>query len=92
MFKTFLAYIEIQFSTGIKLLRADCGGEYKSYEFKKFILENGIISESSCPYTPKQNGVPKLKICQYIDVSRTLLIESSIPSKYWVEALSIVFY
>jgi len=38
MFNTILAYFETQFSTSIKLLRSDSGGEYMSYEFKKSFL------------------------------------------------------
>jgi len=38
------------------------------------------------------NGVDKSKNRHNLDVIRTLLIESSVPSKYWVEALSTVVY
>jgi hypothetical protein len=36
VFKSFFAYIETQFSTGIKVLRSDSGGEYMSHEFHDF--------------------------------------------------------
>jgi len=88
MFKTFLAYIETQYSTFIKLLRSNSGGVFMSYEFKKFLIDKGIVSQHSCPYTPQQNGVAERKNRHLLDVTRTLLIKSFVPAKYWVEALS----
>jgi transposase InsO family protein len=57
VFKSFFAYIETQFSTGIKVLRSNSGGEYMSHEFHDFLQQKGIVSHRSCPYTPQQNGV-----------------------------------
>jgi len=37
VFKLFFAYIETQFSIGIKVLRYDSGGEYMSHEFQDFL-------------------------------------------------------
>ena len=56
-FKIFLAYVENHFSTSIKTLCTDSGGEYVSNEFQTFLQNKGIISQKSCPYTPQQNGV-----------------------------------
>jgi len=50
-FQTFLAYIETQFSTCIKVFRSDNGGEYISHEFQALLQQKGIISQRSCPYT-----------------------------------------
>ena len=63
-----------------------------SYEFKNFLLEKGIVSQRSCPYTPQQNGVAERKNHHLLNVTRTLLIEFSVPSKYWVEAFSTAVY
>jgi transposase InsO family protein len=61
IFQTFVAYVETQFSTGIKILRSDSGGEYMSYEFYDFLHHKGIVSQRSCPYTPQQNEVAERK-------------------------------
>jgi hypothetical protein len=37
VFQNFVAYTENQFSTGIKMLRYDSGGEYMSNEFHDFL-------------------------------------------------------
>ncbi|BBG97094.1 transposable element gene [Prunus dulcis] len=68
-----------QFSAHIKILRSDNGD---------FLQTHGIISQRSCPSTPQQNGVAERKNRHLLDVVRTLLLESSTPSRFWCEALS----
>jgi hypothetical protein len=92
VFQTFVTYIENQFSTGIKILRFNSSGEYISHEFHDFLHHKGIVSQRSCPYTPQQNGVAKCKNRHLLDVVRTLLLESFIPPKFWVEALPTAVY
>ena len=88
VFQRFLALLETQFSASIKVLRSDFGDEYMSNEFKVFLQSKGIISQRSCPSTPQQNGVVERKNRHLLDVVRTLLLESSVPSCFWCEALS----
>jgi hypothetical protein len=61
IFQTFVAYVETQFSTCVKILRSDSGGEYMSHAFQSFLQQKGILSQHSCPYTPQQNGVAERK-------------------------------
>ena len=86
-FTEFLAYVDNQFSTSIKTLHTDSDGEYLSTEFQAFLASKGIIHQRSCPSTPQQNGVAERKNRHLLDVVRTLLLESSVPSMFWVEAL-----
>jgi glycosyltransferase involved in cell wall biosynthesis len=92
IFKSFFVYIETQFSIGIKVLRSDSGGEYMSHEFHNFLQQKGIVSHRSCPYTPQQNGVAERTNRHLLDITRTLLLKSSLPSKFWIEALSTAIY
>ena len=92
IFQTFLAYIETQFSTCIKVLQSDNGDEYTSHEFQAILQQKGTISERSCLYTPQQNEATKRKACHSLDMVQTLLLESSVPLKFWVEALSTAVY
>ena len=92
MFKVFLALIDTRFSTKIKILRSDSGSEYMSNEFQFFLQSHGIISQRSCPFTPQQNGVAERKNRHLLDVVRTLLIESCVPSHFWCEALYTAIY
>ena len=59
-----------------------------SHEFHDFLQNKGIVSQRSCPYTPQQNGAVERKNRHLLDVIKTLLLESSFPSTFWVEALS----
>ena len=45
--------IETQFSSKIKTLRSDGGGEYTSSAFKSYLQQHGITHQLSCPYTPQ---------------------------------------
>ena len=91
-FKLLLALVNTQFSATVKTLRSDSGGEYMSHTFQSFLQSNGIISQRSCSYTPQQNGVAERKNRHLLDMVRTLLIETFVPPKFWVEALITATY
>lgn len=61
-FKFFHAYVQTQFSSQIKMLCYDNGGEYMSHSFQEY------LSQRSCPSTPQQNGVAKRKNRHLLDV------------------------
>ena len=86
-FTKFLAYVENQFSMNMKTIRTDSGGEYLSTEFQTFLDSKGIIHQRPCSATLQQNGVAERKNCHLLVVVRTLLLESYVPSMFWVEAL-----
>jgi transposase InsO family protein len=52
MFKNYKLEVENQKRTKIKILISNKGGEYFSMEFSSFCEENGIIHQTSAPYTP----------------------------------------
>jgi transposase InsO family protein len=92
MFKKFLTYVETQFHANIQIFRSDSGGEYMSNEFQEFLQQKGILSQRSCPNTPQQNGMAERKNRHLLDVTRTLLLQASVPSQFWVEALSTAVF
>lgn len=51
-----------------------------------FFQDNGISFRISCPHTPQQNGLAERKHRHVIETVRTLLIQSALPHKYWVDA------
>lgn len=53
------------------------GNIHTSHDFQEFLRLKGIISQRSCPYTLQQNGVAKRKNRHLLDVTHTLLLESS---------------
>ena len=63
-------------------------GEYMSKQFQVFLQDKGIISQRTCPYTPQQNGVAERKNRHLLDMVRCLLLVSSVPPRFWPEALT----
>jgi hypothetical protein len=61
VFLSFHAFVSTQFSTSIKILQTDGGGEYVGRSLQTFLLEHGIVHHKSCPYTPQQNGLAERK-------------------------------
>ncbi|KAJ9544558.1 hypothetical protein OSB04_024265 [Centaurea solstitialis] len=51
-FKEFQSEVQNQLDTKIKFLRSDRGGEYLSQEFDNHMMECGIVSQLTPPYTP----------------------------------------
>jgi hypothetical protein len=92
MFQKFLTYVETQFQESVKNFRSDSVGEYMSHEFQEYLQQKGILSQRSCPNTPQQNGMAERKNRHLLDVTRTLLLQASVPSQFWVEALSTVVF
>ena len=72
----------------LKVLRSDKGGEYLSYRFKEFLLENGIKHELTVVYTPQQNGVAERMNRTLLNLVPSMLHHHNIPKKFWAEALS----
>jgi len=92
MFKKFLTYVETQFQANVKKFRSDSGGEYMSHEFQEYLQQKGILSQRSCPNTPQQKGLAEQKNRHLLDVTRSLLLQASVPPRFWVEALSTIVF
>ncbi|BBH05570.1 basic helix-loop-helix DNA-binding superfamily protein, partial [Prunus dulcis] len=60
-FITFKKMVENRFSSKIKQLQVDGGGEFINKLFLAFLRDHGISHQISCPYTPQQNGVVERK-------------------------------
>ena len=73
IFKKFHAKIRTQFNTSILILRSDNTKEYFSMSFSSFMSSHWILHQSSCAYTPQQNGVAEHKNRYLVETARTLL-------------------
>nr|XP_009589228.1 uncharacterized protein LOC104086617 [Nicotiana tomentosiformis] len=61
-------------------------------DFDELVKENGMIHQSSCVYTPQQNGVVERKYRSILNVARSLKFQEVVPVKFWGECVSIVVY
>ena len=81
-----------QFGIQIKVLRSDNGGEYFKQELTEFMHSVGVIHQTTCPYSPQQNGVAERKNRHLLEITRSLLIDGHVPSHLWGEALNSAVY
>jgi hypothetical protein len=92
LFKIFYKMVCTQYNAQVQVLRSDNGGEYLSYEFQQYLKTHGIVHQTTCSYTPQQNGVAERKNRHLLEVVRASLIEAHMPLSYWGEALTSAAY
>ncbi|XP_023737486.1 uncharacterized protein LOC111885459 [Lactuca sativa] len=80
-------YVADQFQVIVKTIRTDNGTEFINSRFKTFGDSHGIIHQTSCVYTPLQNGVLERKHRHILNVARSLMFQSGVPLKYWGDAI-----
>ncbi|XP_010422526.1 PREDICTED: uncharacterized protein LOC104707795 [Camelina sativa] len=91
-FKTSLNYVTNHFNAKIKVLRSDNGGEYTGHRFKEHLAKHGILHQTSCPYTPQQNGVAERKNRHLMEVALSIMFHKHVPKRYWEDALMTACY
>ena len=79
IFQKFHAEIRTQVNTSIRILRSDNAKEYLSMSFSSFMSSHEILHQSTCAYTPQQNGVTEHKNCHLVETTRTLLLHHKVP-------------
>ena len=82
IFQKFNAKVQAQFNTSIRVLRSDNVKEYLSGPLSSFLSSHGILHQSSCAYTPHQNGVAKCKNRHLVETARTLLLHHKVPQRF----------
>ena len=64
------------------MISCDRGGEYE-LQFAEICLENGIILQTTAPYTPQSNGIVETKNRTLKEMMNALLISSGLPQNLW---------
>jgi transposase InsO family protein len=72
-FVDFCNFVENQFYTKIKTFRSDNGTEFINHNFLEFFKQKRILHQTSCVYTPEQNGISERKNRHLLEVTRVLL-------------------
>ena len=72
----------------VQNLRSDNAKEYVSEQFQPFMLQHGILHQTSCVDTPAQNGVAERKNRHLLETARALLYQMHVPKHFWVDAVS----
>ena len=81
-FRAFHAEIHTQFNVYVQSLRSDNAKEYVLEQFQSFMLQNGILHQTSCVDTPSQNGVAERKNRHLLKTVRALLFQMQVPKHF----------
>ena len=92
VFQKFFAEIRNQFHTSICILRSDNALECLSAHFSDFLSFHGIFHQSSCAYTPQQNGVAEHKNRHLVKTIRTLLLYHKVPQRFGGDTILTACY
>ncbi|KAJ9538501.1 LOW QUALITY PROTEIN: hypothetical protein OSB04_031234 [Centaurea solstitialis] len=84
-FKEFQNEVQNQLDRKIKFLRSDRGGEYllghKIQEFDNHLMEYGIVSQLTPPYTPQMNGVSERRNRTLLDMGCEVYVKHTTSEK-----------
>src|ERR1700742_1727402 len=67
-------------------MRSDNGKEFFNNITQDFCRRNGVIHQTTAPYSPEQNGLAERTITVYFEMVRCMLHSSGMDLRYWGEA------
>jgi hypothetical protein len=79
----FFKMVEKQFQTHIQKFQSDNAREFFNSHTNNFFKDLGVLQQSSCAYTPQQNGVVERKHRHLLNVARALHFQSNLPLDFW---------
>jgi len=77
--ENFVIFVQTQFGTAIKIIRSD--NEIEFFMTNLFV-NKGIVHQTSCVNTPRQNSIVERKHGHILNVARTLMIQSHLLKIY----------
>ncbi|GKF59637.1 putative ribonuclease H-like domain-containing protein [Tanacetum coccineum] len=90
--KSFIISIENLVDHKVKMIRCDNGTEFKNREINQFCEKNGILRQFSIARTPQQNGFAERRNRTLIEVAKTMLADSKLPTTFWAAAVNTACY
>src|SRR4051812_37232848 len=91
-YQHFAAMVHTQYSTSIRVFRADSAGEYISQMLRGVLAEQGTLAQFSCPGAHAQNDVAERKHHHLLETTRAMMIASSLPPHFWAEVVATSTY
>ena len=76
----------------VKRFRTDGGGEYTSKKFAEYLQSEGILKETTTPYSPQSNGVVEWANSTIMERVHCMLDDAGLSKMYWAFAVSVVVY
>ena len=84
--------VENQLERTIKVIRSDQGGEFSSTELRQWCERKGIEHCFTPTAAHNQNSRVERMHLTLMDDVRTLLVDSTLPKSFWVDALEYAVY
>ena len=91
-FIDFTRQAEAQTGLKLKCVRSDNGGEYVNRRFNGFCTSQGIIYQTTVPYTPQQNGLAERMNRTLVEMARSMLYYQHFHKLWWAEAVMTAAY
>lgn len=91
-FQEFHKMVTTQYQRQIRTLQSDYGKEFVDQVLSVFLGHHGIRHQTSCTYTPQQNGLAERKNRQINEIIRASLVGMNMPKFYWGEAVKSSAY
>lgn len=88
VFSLFKSQVENLLNSTIKILRTDGGTEFKPIT----CMFPSILHQTSCPYTPEQNGLAERKHRHVVELSLAITSQASLPASLWDDIFLSVVY
>ncbi|KAJ0463519.1 putative RNA-directed DNA polymerase [Helianthus annuus] len=90
--KVFYELVLTQFKKKIKIIRSDNGTEFVNNQMHSFCISKGILHQTSCAYTPQQNGVVERKHGHLLNTARALMFQGGLPLRFWSDCVLTAVY
>ncbi|CAM8951616.1 unnamed protein product [Rhodiola kirilowii] len=88
----FFKMVHTQFGHKIKVLRSDNGTEFCNSRVGDFLKTQGTLHQTSCVYTPQQNGIVERKHRHILEIARALMFQSQLPLQFWGDSVLTATY
>lgn len=89
--KSFLAMVERQFHTKVKIIRSDNAFELGSRKSQiEFFISYGIQHQTTCIGSPQQNGVSGEKTQAFFRIFKSFDLSIILPISYWRDCVLTV--
>jgi transposase InsO family protein len=82
-FKHFYKAAQTQYGAVVKALRSDNGTKYTNKAFEEYLSAHGIHHQTTCRYTPTQNGVAERNNRHMLEVARCMIISMNVRKYLW---------
>lgn len=88
IFENLHKLIQNQFQTNIQVLNTNNVRAYFHHFFSIYLLNYGIVHQTSCVNSLQQNGIFERNNRNLMKVIRSLMLSNNVPNLYWVKLSS----